>query len=389
MADDEKTFGNFNDPISRNPIYQGHAPDYADGAPLPQYMGTRASPQRLYAYNAAPGGYENADLVADPLMADDEKTFGNFNDPISRNPIYQGHAPDYADGVPLPQYVAERARAPQMLYAPNDAPGGYANADLTPDELLGDDQKTFGNFNDAITRNPIYQGVGPDYTDGVPLSQFVEERAAPQMLRQAMPEREEAPRMMVMRDRAGQLRAVDPRMIRGLQVERMHERAMAVERHNAMVRQLLAARRQRAMAAAAVAPTKARKSASPKVAVSKKASSAKKGQMQMLTDMPSSQGRVWGKVYNPVLVALPGQAKADASVLTGLAKKEFEKWDKLSTKLNKVYDPAADRVPAHNMPRHNGIEVGKNGNWWAKHAFVGTNDKTDKWWSHDHTNRGY
>ncbi|KAJ1485235.1 hypothetical protein T484DRAFT_1794252, partial [Baffinella frigidus] len=290
----------------------------------------------------------------------------------------------------------------------------YANADLTPDELLGDDQKTFGNFNDAITRNPIYQsvsetalgdfneaisgnpiyqGVGPDYTDGVPLSQFVEERAAPQMLRQAMPEREEAPRMMVMRDRAGQLRAVDPRMIRGLQVERMHERAMAVERHNAMVRQLLAARRQRAMAAAAVAPTKARKSASPKVAVSKKASSAKKGQMQMLTDMPSSQGRVWGKVYNPVLVALPGQAKADASVLTGLAKKEFEKWDKLSTKLNKefdtwdklstklnkVYDPAADRVPAHNMPRHNGIEVGKNGNWWAKHAFVGTNDKTDKW----------
>jgi hypothetical protein len=338
-------------------------------------------------------GYADADLIPDPLLADDEKTFGNFADAITRNPIYQGIAPDYTEGVPLPQYIppAETRSVPQALYAYNPAPGGYADAELVPNVLLGDDEKTFGNFADAITRNPIYQGIAADYTEGVPLPQYIPPppaaRSVPQMLR-AIPEA--APHMLVMRDRNGQLRAVDPRAIRGLEIEKMHQRALALARRNAMEHQILAARAQRKKAAQKMtAKTAASKG---KTAASKGKTPVKaKGQLEMLAtkSMPASEARVWGKVYEPKLQALPGDAKLGASQLSGLAEKEFSQWNKLATKLNKVYDPAEDRNPKHNMPRHDGLDVGKKGNWWAKDEFVGNNKRNDQWWQHDHTNRGY
>ncbi|KAJ1485234.1 hypothetical protein T484DRAFT_1892898 [Baffinella frigidus] len=113
------------------------APKGAKQAQAQQEKGMKVVDERngrvyvLYPYNPAPGGYADKELSPDPLMADDEKTFGNFNDPISRNPIYQGHAPDYADGAPLPQYMGTRA-SPQRLYAYNAAPGGTAPTRLDP-----------------------------------------------------------------------------------------------------------------------------------------------------------------------------------------------------------------------------------------------------------------
>ena len=112
---------------------------------------------QLYEYHD-PGGYPDAELDLNPLLADDEKNLGDpFKDPAGRNPIYQGEYPEYA-----------ARQKTQVLYDPH-VPGDYPDAELELQPDLAVDEKTLGEpFADPAGRNPTYQGEYPEYKAKVP-----------------------------------------------------------------------------------------------------------------------------------------------------------------------------------------------------------------------------
>mmetsp|Transcript_33401 Transcript_33401/g.74906 ORF Transcript_33401/g.74906 Transcript_33401/m.74906 type:complete len:158 (-) Transcript_33401:124-597(-) len=98
--------------------------------------------------------------------------------------------------------------------------------------------------------------------------------------------------------------------------------------------------------------------------------------------------KTWGKVYEPVLQKIPRSASQISYPLKGAAAEEFASIHKEAQKLENVYDPATDRTPSKNMPKHTGVE--KNDKWWAFTSYHGSAAQGgDSWWQHDHTNRGY
>jgi hypothetical protein len=87
------------------------------------------------------------------------------------------------------------------------------------------------------------------------------------------------------------------------------------------------------------------------------------------TGMISSGAQTWGTIYEPQMAW--GQQHGG---LIGPAKKEFSHWASEAIKLTNVHDPAKDGHAEGQDAEH----------WWANKA-----TDHDKWWTHDHTGRGY
>ncbi|EKX49635.1 hypothetical protein GUITHDRAFT_104595 [Guillardia theta CCMP2712] len=117
-----------------------------------------------------------------------------------------------------------------------------------------------------------------------------------------------------------------------------------------------------------------------------------------------SHVKTWGKVYEPVLQKLPRSASQISYPLKGAAAEEFASIHKEAKRLEvptidsnlqqltlsakNVYDPATDRNPSKNMPKHTGVQ--KDDKWWSFESYHGSAAHGgDSWWQHDHTNRGY
>jgi len=99
-----------------------------------------------------------------------------------------------------------------------------------------------------------------------------------------------------------------------------------------------------------------------------KASKKEDARTEMLAEaFDSSADRTWGKVYEPKLAplsGLSGGAKASPG-LSGLAAKEYKRWDALAQKVTDVYDPMkSDDENMHLM-------MGHNGDWWSAKGFQG------------------
>ena len=255
FANDMKGLAPFADPAGRNPIYQGTYPDYDSiyppaGAAAEEEMETRArTPTTLYEYHV-PGGYEDAELEPSPLFGNDLKGLAPFTDRTGRNPIYQGEHFDYdalgtgaAEGSAAAEAVAAR---PQGLYEYH-VPGGYEDAELEPSPLFGNDLKGLAPFTDRTGRNPIYQGEHFDYdalgtgaAEGSAAAEAVAQR--PQGLYQIRGQ----PAQFVVADRAGQLRLVSRRSVRGMIAA---ERDAAANREWAMKKPEVIARKEAQVAA--------------------------------------------------------------------------------------------------------------------------------------------
>jgi hypothetical protein len=212
--------------------------------------------------------------------------------------------------------------------------------------------------------------------------------------------RPEMPEYMVMRDNAGELRMVDPRAIEGLEARRMAQQNAQL----LMAHQILAQRRQRQslyykaeeqqardaylaghprqakiqaqVHDAKVAQPADRKAFVPHKVVPQKVAkghfvsdnAAKKGKKadgrtEMLANteaFESSADRTWGKVYEPKLATLSSLSGPQATQpLSGLAAKEFKRWDKLAQKVTDVYDPMKSD------DENQQLMMGHNGNWYA------------------------
>ena len=204
----------------------------------------------LYEYHV-PGGYEDAVLDPHPIFANDMKGLAPFADPAGRNPIYQGTYPDYDSIYPPAGAAAEeemetRAHTPTTLYEYH-IPGGYEDAELEPSPLFGNDLKGLAPFTDRTGRNPIYQGEHFDYdalgtgaAEGSAAAEAVAQR--PQGLYQIRGQ----PAQFVVADRAGQLRLVSRRSVRGMIAA---ERDAAANREWAMKKPEVIARKEAQVAA--------------------------------------------------------------------------------------------------------------------------------------------
>jgi len=318
------------------PTYQGEHYEYAEGIPI----GTKGRPQGLYESNPAPGGYEDAELEFDPTLANDLKGIAPFVNGIERVPTYQGEHYEYAEGIP----IGTKGR-PQAL-------GQVGGPAWESSPWLLEDQPGGKAFQNAEERNPLYQGVAPEYPD------------------------------FVVADSAGQLRLVRMSSIPGTVANLRARRAAAAAEWAAKgpavlarKRAQLAQERRQAAAAAKAAP----KTATATAPTGKKARTAAKAAMlQQLAALPSKDSRVWGSIYQPSKADVEG-AKADANPLSGESKAMFKHWSNLAARVNHVYDPAKDDSLAHNF---GGGEAGSS--WWAS-----AKKGDDKWWNHDHSGRGY
>jgi len=325
------------------PTYQGEPYEYAEGIPIAEMS---RKPQTLYEYHV-PGGYEDAELEFDPTLANDLKGIAPFKNGIERVPTYQGEPYEYAEGIP----IAEKSAAkPQQLSQAYGEPAWAASPWLVYDQPGGK------AFTSAEERNPLYQGVAPEYPD------------------------------FVVADDAGQLRLVRAASVPGT-VANLRARRAAAEREWASKAPQVLARRRAQLASMAAKhkqegpPEGGPKPEPPSGAKAQgggKATSAKAAMMQQLAALPGRDKQQWGSIYEPSKSAVEG-ASNDPNPLSGESKDMYKHWHSLAEKYNAVYDPTEDHTLAHNF---GGGDHGSN--WWAN-----TRKGDDKWWNHDHSARGY
>eukprot|EP00802_Teleaulax_amphioxeia_P009265 Tamp_09281.p1 GENE.Tamp_09281~~Tamp_09281.p1 ORF type:complete len:634 (+),score=182.41 Tamp_09281:159-1904(+) len=427
---DQKGDKPFLDPAGRNPLYQGNYGTYPE-AEIVRPRGMMAPgalkvvpANRLYEWHV-PGAGTSAeylggdngvdsdyDEVSAPseYFATDEKGDAPFENGINRVDNMQGTYHDYAGGGWTE--MKPKTGAPQLYeyHVPGDYLGGDGGVDsdydavTAPSEFYGMDQKGDAAFGEhgfgAMERNPIYQGDYHEYEGG----DWVDMKGAPQQLAQVPTQMmaHEAPKYVVMRDNAGQLRLVNPRAIEGLETRRLAQQNAQLR----MAKQILAMRRQRVGVLHAKHPQPAAKKAfvPHKVVPQKPAGghfishfnghappnkpiqvhAAKKSKKadaktEMLAEaFDSSADRTWGKVYEPKLVHLSGLVSSKAThPLSGLAAKEFKRWDSLAQKVTDVYDPMKSD------DENQQLMMGHNGNWWSAKGFQGHTGHDDAWWVHN------
>mmetsp|Transcript_36814 Transcript_36814/g.57552 ORF Transcript_36814/g.57552 Transcript_36814/m.57552 type:complete len:477 (+) Transcript_36814:1-1431(+) len=308
----------------------------------------------LYEYHV-PGGYEDAELMPDEPLASDLKGIAPFTNAIDRVDTYQGTYPEY------------KVAKGQALY--DDQP-------LIINPIFENDEKDLSPFQNADTRVHTYQGTYPEYASQPQVLQVVD-----------LPiQQQQAPQYFVMKDRMGRMVLVDSNQIQGLEAEKLHQEQQAMAMRKRMLVQMAQLRAQKAKVAK-TPKAKALKSKAKKARTHKPVKKAD-ARTEMLSALPQeTEGRNALTVFEPKLIPLPDEAaKADPNPLGEEAKKEYTRWHDLASSLSDVYDPTEDTNPKHNMPHHDGV---KNGNWWSAHSFDGNSGKSDAWWTHDHTNRGY
>jgi hypothetical protein len=375
-------------------LYEYHVPGAGTSA---EYLGGDGGMESDYDAVSAPSEY----------FATDEKGDAPFTNAITRTDKDQGTYHDYAgDGwTEMKPYSG----APQLYeyHVPGDYLGGDGGVEsdydavTAPSDFYGLDQKGDAAFADAAGRSSIYQGDYHAYEGGG----WTNMKSAPQQLAMVPMQmlRPEVPEYMVMRDNAGELRMVDPRAIEGLEARRMAQQNAQLR----MANQILAQRRERqslyykaeeqqardaylagharqAKIQAQVHDAKVAQPADKKAFVPHKvvpqkvvkghfvsnnaANAAKKGKKadgktEMLANteaFESSTDRTWGKVYEPKLATLSPLIGPQAThPLSGLAAKEFKRWDKLAQKVTDVYDPMKSD------DENQQLMMGHNGNWYA------------------------
>jgi len=385
-ADDMKGLGDFED-FERDPTYQGEYPDY--DAIVPPFGGggpvVVKSPkaQTLYDYDPVAAG-DTVTWEPHPLFADDLKGLGDFEHAGERMYTYAGEYPDYDTWPDFQGNIAPSGArvvgGGQTLY-PYDpvAQGDAVTWDVHP--TFANDMKGVGDFaTDPSERVYTYQGAYPDYDTWNDFQGNIAPSGAAGV-----------PVMLAVMDEEGHLRLIDPHSIQGLELEQLVAHQQLAQRRaqmRAQLHMLHAKPANKAAPALKQAKTNA-KAAKAKAQPQKKATSAKRGQVEMLADLESSGQRTWGKVYDPKLYPLPAQARAvDPNPMNQQARSEYDHWSSLADKLNDVYDPVKDKSAAHNMPHHLGL--GKKDNWWSAKKFTGgVNGGNDAWWTHNHQNRGY
>jgi len=380
-------------------LYEYHVPGAGTSA---EYLGGDNGVDSDYDEVSAPSEY----------FATDEKGDAPFENGINRVDNMQGTYHDYAGDGWIEMKPREQAPMLYEYHVPGDYLGGDGGVEsdydavTAPSEFYGMDQKGDAPFGDLrgygpADRDPTFQGEYHEYEGG----DWTEMKGAPQQLAQVPRQMMvEEPQMMVMRDNAGQLRLVSPRAIEGLEARRMAQ----LNAQRRMAAQILAMRRQRKgvhaskpLAKKAYVPPKvvdqtptkghfiAHKignKAAPNqpldVHAAKKGKAAKKAdaRTEMLAEaFDSSADRTWGKVYEPKLAPLSGLSGAaqPSPALSGLAAKEFKRWDALAQKVTDVYDPM--KSGDENMQ----LKMGHNGNWWSAKGFQGHTGHADNWWVHN------